>query len=113
MNPRIRIFVVLLALALLAAVPSSAAAASACGSDLPPYAAASLDTTAPVSTWQQGVPAGTVDIPLLGGAGVDQWQYKVDCGAPVTIIGAGGNAAVVGDGTHRFTHRAHDSVSGA
>ena len=111
MNPRIRIFVVLLAVALMAVVPSTASAASACGSDLPPYAAAMLDTTAPSAAWQQGVPAGNVDIPLLGGASIDQWEYKIACGAPVNVIGAGGTATVSGQGTFRFTHRAHDSVT--
>ena len=73
---------------------------------------ASLDTTAPSSAWQQGVPAGTVDVPLLGGGSVDQWQYKVDCGAPVTSSAPAATATIIGDGTHRFTHRAHDSVTG-
>jgi hypothetical protein len=111
-NPRIRIVAFVLSFAVLAAFPSGAAAASACPgtTDLPPFALATVDATAPSGAWQQGSPAGTVDVPLIG-AGATQWEYKIDCGGTVNVIGAGGTVPVTGNGTHRLSHRAHDGVS--
>ena len=111
MNPRIRIVALVLSFAFLA-VPAQASAASACPgtTDLPPFALSTVDATAPSGAWQQGSPAGNVDVPLMG-AGATQWEYKVDCGGTVGVIGAGGTVPISGNGTHRLSHRAHDGVS--
>ena len=45
------------------------------------------------------------------GAGATQWEYKVDCGGTVGVIGAGGTVPITGNGTHRLSHRANDGVS--
>ncbi len=94
------------------AVPAQASAASACPgtTDLMPFALATVDATAPSGAWQQGSPAGTVDVPLVG-AGATQWEYKVDCGGTVGVMGAGGMVPITGDGTHRLSHRANDGLS--
>ncbi len=112
MNPRIRTVAVVLAFATVAAFPSGASAASACpgATDLPPFALATVDATAPSSAWQKGSPPGTVDVPLVG-AGATQWEYKVDCGGTVNVPGAAGLVAITGDGPHRLSHRAHDGIS--
>ena len=100
MSPRIRIFLLTLLTALVIAPAQASAASSACGVDLGPYAPASQDQTVVSNTnWQVGIPAGSVDIPLVG-TNVDAFEYKVNCGTPVVV-----NAAVRhGDG-HRRGHQ--------
>jgi hypothetical protein len=96
----------------LVITPAQAFATSACGNDLGPYASPTLDQTVVSNTdWQQGSPAGMVDIPLLGN-GVDAFEYKVECGAPTVVNGTSGTATVTGQGIIRFTHRAHDANPG-
>jgi hypothetical protein len=107
-KPRIRILFAALALALLVAPAQASAAVSVCGADLAPYALASTDTTAPSSAWQQGVPAGTVDIALTG-TNADRFEWKVNCGAPTVVMGASGTATITGEGSFRFSHRARDT----
>ncbi len=110
MKPRIRIVLATLAVALLIAPAQASAASSFCGAGIGPFAATGVDTTAPSSAWQQGSPAGTVDIPLTG-TGVDGFEWKVDCGA-VTAVAGNGTASIVGDGIYRFTHRAQETGTG-
>jgi hypothetical protein len=113
-KPRIRTFVFLFALALMAAAPSSATAATGCPTltNLPSTALASLDTTNPSAAWQQGSPVGTVDVAMSGDAlVVDRMEYAINCGTPVTVLGHTGTAPVTGEGAWRFTHRVHDSVT--
>jgi len=102
-NPRLRIFVVLLFSWLL--FPSAASAQTACPiPDLPPYSAIATDTTAPPTGWQ---PTSPVVIPLTGD-NVEEWEYMVDCG-PAATVAAGGSAIVFDDGEHVLTTRAKEN----
>jgi hypothetical protein len=113
-SPRIRIFLVTFALAVLA-VPAQAVASpplasafsnpSTCVSAPGPYALGT-DGIAPSSAWQQG-PA---TVPLTG-TGVDTWEWKIDCGTTQTATT--GSITVTGDGTHTLSHRARDAGGGS
>ena len=98
----------------MSALPSAAAAATGCPTltDLPSTALGTLDTTNPSGAWEQGSPAGTVDVPLTGDAlVVDQMEYSINCGTPVPVLGFNSTAPVIGEGSKRLTHRVHDSVT--
>jgi hypothetical protein len=110
-KPRIRILLATLALALLIAPASASAAPSACGAGTGPFAVTAVDTTAPASAWQQGTPAGVVDVALTG-TGVQGFEWKLNCGSATAVAGSSGTVPIVGDGSYRFTHRAQEVGTG-
>jgi hypothetical protein len=112
-SPRIRTFLLALAFAVgvlptagatASPMASAFSVASACVPAAGPYALVGTDDIAPaVSGWQRTVP--------LAGTGVDNWEWKVDCGATQTATS--GNIAIPGDGAHTLSHRAQESGGGA
>src|SRR4051812_12654639 len=114
-NPRIRHLLLTLAFAVgllptaeaVAASPMASAFSnpSTCVSASGPYAMPGITDDIPpaASGWQKSVP--------LAGTGVDNWEWKVDCGSTQTATS--GNITIVGDGTHTLSHRAQTTGGGA
>src|SRR4051794_10428050 len=90
---------------------SAFAGTCVCGAGSGTFASPLVDAVSVSSAWQ---PANvSVALPASGGA--DTYDWKLDCLSPSATSGttpAGGTVLVSGNGTHTFTHRAHDPVSG-
>ena len=108
-KPRIRIF--LLTLAVTLALPATASAnpwasinsLPMCVSDTLPAATTATDDTTVPSGWRNAA----VNVNLQG-TGEQGFEWKIDCGTTQT----GTTASISGTGTHSFLHRAQETGTG-
>ena len=108
-KPRIRIFLLLLAVTL--ALPATASAnpwasinsLPLCVSDTLPAATTATDDTTVPSGWRNAA----VNVNLQG-TGEQGFEWKIDCGTTQT----GATANISGTGTHSFLHRAQETGTG-